>query len=406
MISLPVIKPQVIAVKVTTKAERKIRQRHPWIFEKSISKQNKQGVSGDIVIIYGQKDNKLIAVGLWDQESPIRIKILEFLKPAKLNQSWFYACITNAFEKRKVLLETDTNAYRLLFGENDKMPGFIADVYKDVLVIKLYSAIWFPFLTEILEVLKEVSKIKTIVLRFNRKLQNSHISTFGLTDGTVLSGILDNPTVIFKEHGIYFSANVIVGHKTGYFLDHRENRRRVGELSKNKNVLDVFSYAGGFSVHALAGGASSVKSIDISKQALFLAEENVKLNSYQGKHQTIAIDAFEGLQKLINKKERFDIVVIDPPAFAKQENEVEKAVQMYGRLVKHGIQLVQTDGILVMASCSSRVTKEQFYELVENTLISSGVGFTCLEKTGHDVDHPVTFPEGAYLKTGYYRIHH
>ncbi|UZO79818.1 class I SAM-dependent rRNA methyltransferase [Aquimarina sp. ERC-38] len=404
MILLPEIETNTIAVKITNKAEKKVRQRHPWIFDGSITKQNREGVSGDLAILYSQKSKKLLAVGLWDQESPIRIKLIEFLKPVRLTKEWFRNTVAKAFKKREELLQTDTNAYRLLFGENDQMPGFIADVYNRVIVIKLYSACWFPYLKDILEVLQEIPNVQTGVLRLSRKLQSYSQKNYGLIDGTILFGILDNPTIIFKEHGIQFSANVIDGHKTGYFLDHRENRRKVGILSQNKSVLDVFSYAGGFSVHALAGGAASVISIDISKQALLLAEQNASLNQHQGTHTTIAKDAFVALASLKKEQRQFDIVVIDPPAFAKKESEVIKAIQMYRRLTKLGAALVKKNGILVMASCSSRVTREVFYTEVENTLIHSGYTFTILEKTAHDTDHPITFPEGAYLKTGYYRI--
>ena len=166
----------------------------------------------------------------------------------------------------------------------------------------------------------------------------------------------------------------------------------------------MFSYAGGFSVHALAGGATSVTSIDISKQALLLAKENADLNYNKATHLTMAIDAFKGLENLIQQKNVFDIVVIDPPAFAKKESEISKAILMYKRLVTLGVQLVRTNGILVMASCSSRIANQVFYKAIEETLRISGRQFSCLEKTFHDIDHPVTFPEGAYLKTGYYQF--
>src|SRR5690606_21539908 len=184
----------------------------------------------------------------------------------------------------------NTNSYRLVFGENDGFPGFITDVYAEVMVVKLYSAIWFPYLQDILELLIEVSGCKTVVLRLSRNLQAQNY--FDLKDGMVLYGTLKNEEVVFVEHGVLFTANVIKGHKTGYFLDHRENRRRVGELAKNKTVLDVFSYAGGFSVHALAGGAEGVTSVDISKQALELATSNAALNGFVDNHYTLAGDAF------------------------------------------------------------------------------------------------------------------
>lgn len=338
-----------------------------------------------------------------DPESPIRIKLIQFGTAKTIDATWFANTIESAFQKRKSLLLTDTNSYRILFGENDYMPGFIADVYAEVLVIKLYSHIWFPYLNMIIPILIEITKVKSVVLRMSRLLQSKE-ETFGLKDGQLLYGDLENEVILFKEHGVLFSANVIHGHKTGYFLDHRHNRKRVGELSKNKAVLDVFSYAGGFSIHALVGGAKSVTSLDISQQALASAKNNAKLNVHSGTHHILVADAFEGLAKLISDKQKFDIVVIDPPSFAKRESEILRAKQSYARLAKLGVQLVASSGILVLASCSSRVTAEEFFEISENELHRSGRNFSILDRTYHDSDHPITFPEGAYLKCAYYQM--
>ncbi len=160
-------------------------------------------------------------------------------------------------------MQTATNSYRLIFGENDGLPGLIVDVYADVAVVQLHYPIWIPYLEIVLESIVSVIKPSSIVIRLNRLMQSIKNNPF--EDGQVVYGSLANEVVVFNEHGIQFSANVIKGHKTGYFLDHRENRKRVGELSKNKTVLDVFAYAGGFSVHALVGGAKMVTSVDISK---------------------------------------------------------------------------------------------------------------------------------------------
>jgi 23S rRNA (cytosine1962-C5)-methyltransferase len=215
---------------------------------------------------------------------------------------------------------------------------------------------------------------------------------------------LTNDVVEFIEHGVKFTANVIKGHKTGYFLDHRENRRRVGELSKDKTVLDVFSYAGGFSVHALANGAKEVTSLDISKQALDLARENGKLNAYSGMHKTISGDAFKEMKGLIEKGKTYDVVVIDPPSFAKQQSEIDLAKKKYAQLAELGAKLTSKNGLLVLASCSSRVLAQSFFDLNVQALNGQSRLYETLLKTKHDSDHPISFPEGAYLKCGYYRF--
>ena len=380
-----------------------VKKQHPWVFESSIVKQNKEGNAGDLAIIFDQRKNEFLACGLYDPFSPIRIKLLHVGKPVNINEIWFAEKLQQAYDLRQDLLTTDTNSYRLINGENDGLPGFIADIYKDVLVVKLYAAIWLPYLHIIIPKLITITNCSAVVMRLSRRVQQLP-ELYGLSDGMVVHGTLENEVVIFKEHGVLFSANVIHGHKTGYFLDHRENRRRVGLLSKNKTVLDVFSYAGGFSVHALANGAEEVTSIDISSHALNLAKENAKLNTVTGKHHTITIDAFEGLEQLIKQNKTFDIVVIDPPSFAKQANEVTRALKSYVKLARLGAHLVKNNGILVLASCSSRVTAEEFFEVSENAIISTGNRYKILDKTTHDLDHPITFPEGAYLKCGYYRI--
>ena len=241
-----------------------------------------------------------------------------------------------------------------------------------------------------------------MVVRLSRNVEKSGIDFF--KDGDVIHGELKNEVVFFREHGVCFSANVIYGHKTGYFLDHRDNRRRVGTLSKNKKVLDVFSYAGGFSVHALAGGAQEVTSLDISAQALAVAVENGKLNMHNGIHKTIAIDAFVGLQNLIDKKEVFDIVVIDPPSFAKSAKEIDTAKNSYARLAMLGAKLTAKNGLLILASCSSRIKAQTFFDISEQQILKTGRKFKNQDKTYHDIDHPITFEEGAYLKCGYYKL--
>jgi 23S rRNA (cytosine1962-C5)-methyltransferase len=403
IIPLPQIEPNRLAIKLTVVGERSVRNGHPWIFTDSIEKINKEGISGDIAIIFSHSKNKAIGVGLYDPDSPIRIKMLYHNGGTKLNTEFFSDKINKAFAVRVPLFETNTNSYRLIFGENDGFPGLIADVYDNVLVVKLYSTIWFPYLETILKLLIEVSQVKTVVLRLSRALQQMG-NTYGLSEGQVIYGELINEVIPFIEYGVHFSANVIKGHKTGYFLDHRENRKRVGLFSKNKTVLDVFSYAGGFSVHALANQAKVVTSVDISKQALLLALENGKLNKYSGIHKTIAGDAFEILRNLISEKKTFDVVIIDPPSFAKSKNEIDKAKMKYKQLAELGVQLTSKGGLLILASCSSRIVADSFFQINKEVLDHQSRPYILQNKTQHDIDHPVTFKEGAYLKTGYYHF--
>lgn len=399
--------PKSIAVKVKPSVEKIIRQEHPWVFDQAIVKQSAEGKSGDLAIIYGQKKNKFLALGLYDPHSPIRIKLLQYHQTAKIEPNWFRQKIEKALQARDSLLNnTDTNSYRLIHGENDGLPSLVVDVYAHILVVKLYSAIWLPYLKMLLPILQSITDCNTVVLRLSRSLQNLKEELNGLQDGQILYGELQEEEVVFKEHGLQFSANVVKGHKTGYFLDHRHNRLKIGKIAKNKKVLDVFAYAGGFSVHALGGGAIEVVSLDISKQALEMAKKNVSLNPQMdaSRHKTFAADAFEGLQKLHKQRQQFDVVVVDPPSFAKRDSERKRALNKYAQLCRLAIPLVRKGGILMMASCSSRVSSDDFFEVILQTLKASNRKFQELERTYHDVDHPIRFEEGKYLKAVYYKF--
>jgi 23S rRNA (cytosine1962-C5)-methyltransferase len=387
-----------IAFKLKSKAEKAIKQGHPWVYESAIVKQSNPGEAGDLAIMYDQRKNKVMAIGLYDPDSPIRIKVISNEGPQLIDLSFWMGKLRSALEVRRPLLESDTNSYRLVHGENDGLPSLVIDIYAEVAVCKIYSRIWIPYLDQIYAALEEVIAPKTIVLRLSRQVKELS----SLTDGEVVLGSLSNPIVVFKEHGIHFSAHVIEGHKTGYFLDHRENRRRVGKMSAGKRVLDVFSYAGGFSVHAAAGGAVAVTSIDISAKALEVAQYNISLNEHHAKHFTMAIDAFEGLEKLLHERKMYEIVIVDPPSFAKKEEEVAGALRSYKRLAKQAARLVAPKGTLILASCSSRVKAADFFEVSTQGIAQSGRTFKMLDQTYHDIDHPINFPQGAYLKCAYF----
>lgn len=393
--------PNRLAVKLKNIAEVNVKKGHPWIFSNSIERINKEGKAGDIVILFDQRKNKPFAVGLFDPYSPIRIKVLYNQGPVKIDNAFFENKIQKAYLHRKPLLEKDVNAYRLLFGENDGMPGLIVDIYNKVGVIKVYSAIWLPYLEVLLEPIAKVSGVKSLIVRWSRQLQALEMP---YKEGAVIYGELNDSLVQFTEYGVHFETDVILGHKTGFFLDHRENRYKVGQMAKEKTVLDVFSYTGGFSTHALAGGAKEVTSLDISKQALELAKQNASLNVHSGVHETIAGDAFEELARLIRQKQKYDIVIIDPPSFAKNEKEIFVAKKKYAQLAEMGLALTRSNGVLLLASCSSRITQEEFLQIHSNVFKNLRTKLTLVETTAHAVDHPIGFEEGAYLKSAYYKI--
>jgi 23S rRNA (cytosine1962-C5)-methyltransferase len=399
---LPKPAAQRIALRVAAPAERALRQGHPWVFDQSIIDQSHSGAPGDLAVIFDSKRN-FQAIGLYDPTSPIRVRILQNGKPATIDQIWFQEKIKAAANVREPLKKKDTNGYRLVHGENDGLPGLIIDRYAETLVIKLYTPAWVPHLKEVCSALSQVQPFERLILRLSRSLNKQSKYLHGLTDGMTLSGQTPESLLLFKENGLTFECDPINGQKTGFFLDQRENRERVKALSKGKSVLNVFSYTGGFSLYAADGGAKEVVSVDFSTPATEATLRNIAHNQGHpnvkaANFETIARDAFEVLAQMKDEKHRFDIVILDPPMFAQNQSQIDSALSAYSRLTKLGLGVLKPNGILVQASCSSRVDAESFFDTVHRSAKEAGRPLREMERTGHALDHPVTFKEGAYLK--------
>lgn len=398
-----------LAVRVSKDAARQIRGGHPWVFDASIVSVKPEGSAGDLAVIFDEH-RKFMAVGLYDPDSPIRVKVLHRGEPLSIDATFWRHRFEAAFGRRAALLEaSSTTGYRLVHGENDGLPGFVLDRYENTLVVKLYSAGWLPHLAEIVTVIDSLLAPTAIVLRLARNVARGE--TGWHTDGSVLLGVLPEASVIFRENGLRFEADVVHGPKTGAFLDQRDNRRRVRELSSGQRVLDVFSSAGGFTVHAAAGRATQVHSIDISQAALDATRRNLALNSERTavarcRHLVTTGDAFEALAHLTTRPERFGLVIVDPPSFASRQSQVPAALRAYARLSEMAVGLVARDGILVQCSCSSRVSTEDFVSAIRSGAHEAGAKLDITARTGHPVDHPVGFAEGAYLKAVFARVHH
>ncbi|PKR80277.1 class I SAM-dependent rRNA methyltransferase [Brumimicrobium salinarum] len=392
-----------LAIKLNKAGERAVKQGHPWVFENSIDKGPKdKAIAGSLCVIFDQRYNKPIAFGLWDAEEIIRIKIIYRANRLQLNDEFWKNQLKKAYEKRTNLIEKGVTGYRGIHGENDDFPGLILDVYANVGVLKIYSNIWKPYLETLITTIQEIYGLESLVIRFSRKIQLKN--TFNYQEGDVVGKTLTDEKVEFEEYGVKYYAYTQSGHKTGFFLDQRPNRLWVQENAKDKTVLDVFSYVGGFGIHALKGGAKSLTSVDISQQAMDVAKENLSLNNLDlSKWTPIAADAFEALETLIEKNTKFDIVIIDPPSFAKQGSEVDSASNQYERLARLGAQLVNKKGVLILGSCSSRISLTDFEEIHQDAGITQMNNWKYLHFTLHDDDHPIAFPESNYLKTIFYR---
>ncbi|HWM19518.1 MAG TPA: class I SAM-dependent rRNA methyltransferase [Ilumatobacteraceae bacterium] len=414
---LPTAGERRIAVRATPDAVRHLRAGDPWLFDGSItststgrSAGNVDGDSaatGDLAVVF-DGNRRFVAIGLWDPGSPIRVKALHHGEPRPIDETFWRERISTALERRSTLAaDPDTNAYRCVHGENDRLPSLVVDRYDRSLVVKLYSAIWFPHLAAVIPTLCDALDPERVVLRLSRAVGKGE--TFGLADGTTIVGPPSDGPVRFRERGLTLEADIVRGNKTGHFLDQRDNRALVRSMASGARVLDVFASTGGFSVAAAAGGATSVDLVDVSGPALRTAERNLAHNRFIAAVRACRVhtstgDAFVEMERLRRREQRFDLVVVDPPSFAQRQADVPNALRSYARLTKSAVGLVEAGGALVQSSCSSRVTDDDFFTTVHEAAASAGVELSEIRRTGHPVDHPIGFEHGAYLKTLYARV--
>lgn len=391
-----------MAVRLTSDALRQVRHGHPWVYDESIVAVNHEGgAPGDLAVVF-DADRKFAAIGLWDPTSPIRIKLLHHGRPAVVDRAFWADRLRTAMNLRRPLTDdAGTTGYRVLNGENDGTPGLVLDRYDRTLVMKLYSAAWVPHLADLVPVIDELFHPEALVLRLARNLPAEHLH--GLEEGDALLGTSPTEPVLFLERGLVFEADVVHGQKTGHFLDQRDNRTIVGSRAEGARVLDVFASTGGFTVHAAAGGATSVTAIDLSAPTLAVAARNLAHNAQRPQVAacdvtTVVGDAFDEMERLLTARRRFDIVVIDPPSFAQRQHEKDRALRAYERLTALGVRLVTRGGLFVQCSCSSRVPADEFFTAVTHAAARVGRPLDQVRRTGHPIDHPVTFPEGEYLK--------
>ncbi|TDJ52642.1 MAG: class I SAM-dependent rRNA methyltransferase [Nitrospina sp.] len=393
-----------IKIKISKRHQNKIRKGFPWVYYYQLSQRNITGRPGDLGVIYDSA-NRFLAIGLFDPFSDIRLRILQTRNPCEIDEHFFRERLQADLALREPLQSQETTAYRMVNGENDGFPGMVVDRYNDTLVIKVYTSAWFPYLPMLVSLLREESgSCQRVLLKLSRHVER--VSEGSFKDNQMLFGAAPAGPVRFKENGLLFEADLIHGQKTGFFLDQRENRQQVRERAQGRSVLNVFSYTGAFSVYARAGGAESVLEIDVNTQAQAAALKNWKLNFGTGEIQEnrfrqVRGDAFEQLASLNRQGKQFDLVILDPPAFANRKQNKANALQAYLRLAKAGAQCTRDGGLLLAASCSSQVRADEFYRAVDLGIRATGRSYQKLLKTGHPLDHPVTFREGAYLKAIY-----
>jgi len=420
-----------LRLRITAAAEKQVRAGHPWVFADSVREQNRSGVAGELGVVFDRAD-KFLAVGFFDPDSPIRLRVLHVGKPLAIDAAFWRARLETALAKREGLFDDNTTGYRVINGESDGWPGWVLDRYDTTLVLKVYTMAWLSRLEKIIELVVERMEPERVVLRLSRNVQAAVVSRITLPqpsplppgegelpsassrnwrDGEMMfqkqAGSEIGAPIVFRESGLCFEAEVWRGQKTGFFLDQRENRRLVESLARGRTVLNAFSFSGGFSVYAARGGAKSVADLDISKHALESAQRNFQLNWPQPAtlacpREPIQADAFVWLAG--NAKRKFDLIVLDPPSLAKRETERAGAIRAYMKLAESGIKHLAAGGVLVACSCSAHVTAEEFFNAVRAAARSSGRPFSELRTTRHAPDHHAGFAEAEYLKGIYLRF--
>lgn len=369
-----------------------IERRHPWIFSGALKKMPEDVADGQVVAVLDSRGNEL-AKGHFNHGS-IAVRVLTFENEA-IDQAFFTKRITNAVALRKLLnlFRTDNSICRLIHGEGDELPGLVVDFYGGVAVIQCHSFGMYQQIDLIVEALK--SALPNELIAIYNKSSDTLPKREQIIDG-YLFGTCETPHIAL-ENGVKYNIDWINGQKTGFFIDQRENRALLAKYSRDKKILNTFCYSGGFSLAALKNCANEVHSLDSSKKAIELTDNNILLNELVDKHTSIVADAMVYIRET---GEDFDIVILDPPAFAKHRDKRHQAVQGYKRLNAMAMSHIRPGGLLMTYSCSQVVDKSLFTHTIIAAAIESGRSVRILEQLHQPADHPINafHPEGEYLK--------
>ena len=371
--------------------ERTISNRHPWVFSGAIAADEGPEDAAIADLVSG-RSGELIASGFYSAHSQIRLRAMTFGEP--FTEQLLRHRIIASIDRRDALGQR-SDAYRLIHAEGDGISGLVVDKYGSSLVCEITSAGLEKLREAIIALLKERTGATTIILK--NKLPARRLEKISMTDE-----ILGEPVqeIDVRENGLHFCVSLTAGQKTGFFLDQRENRNRVRELARDASVLNLFSYSGGFGVNAAAGGASSVEEVDISETAMTLARENHRLNGSAANVTFTVSDAFAHARELVAAGRLYDIVVCDPPAFARNRGDVDRAARGYKDINMQAMKLVRPGGLLMTFSCSGHIDSTLFQQILFAAALDSRREARMLDRLGAGIDHPVSLycPETEYLK--------
>jgi 23S rRNA (cytosine1962-C5)-methyltransferase len=386
------------SVTLKKSADSFIKRKHPWIFSGAVEKVEGNPSNGQTVQIF-TSDKKLIGLGSFSPASQIRVRVWSFDPEEKIDGEFFRKRISLAnLLKEKIIDTSKTNTYRIINSESDGLPGLIVDCYADFLVCQFLSAGAEFYKKMIIEVLDDMFKPLGIFERSDVEVRTKE----GLqpTQG-LLKGKIPDDLIQVLENGFKFLVDIKGGHKTGFYLDQRDNRALVSEFAKGMNVLNCFSYTGGFSVYALAAGANKVTQIEASSSAIELSSKNIELNNIDTSLiENINGDVFEVLRKFRDERKSFDLIILDPPKFAESSSQIQKASRGYKDINLLAMKLLNPGGVLFTFSCSGHISPELFQKIVADAALDSGREVKLIKQLTQSSDHPVAlnFPEGLYLK--------
>ena len=379
-------------------ADSFIKRKHPWIFSGAIEKVDGNPSNGETVQIF--TSNKiLVGYGSYSPSSQIRVRVWSFNPEEKIESDFFRRKISLASEIRKQILDTSkTNAYRIINAESDGLPGLIVDRYSEYLVCQFLSAGAEFNKNLIIEILDDVFNPAGIYERSDVEVRTREALQ---PARGVLKGKDPDELIKVEENGFRFLVDLKNGHKTGFYLDQRDNRELILQFAKEKTVLNCFSYTGGFSVYALASGAKSVTQIDTSSSALELANKNIELNGLNiSCVENINGDVFNVLRKFRDERKTFDLIILDPPKFAESASQIQQASRGYKDINLLAMKLLNPGGIIFTFSCSGHISQELFQKIIAGAALDSDREVKIIKQLTQAADHPVAlnFPEGLYLK--------
>ncbi|GIV97282.1 MAG: SAM-dependent methyltransferase [Herpetosiphonaceae bacterium] len=373
----------------------RLRAGHPWIYRDHVP----AGLNYPSGTWLRLRCGGWSGYGLWDAQSPIAIRV--FSQRQIPDARWVYERVQAAWLLREPVRNSKTTAYRWLFGEADWLPGLTVDLYGHYAVLQTYAESVDVLVPWVVEALRRITPLRGILRRSQASLQEVEDHQRADQKAHVLWGGAPPADLVVLEHGLKFRANLFAGQKTGLFLDHRENRRYLENYCAGRRVLNCFSYTGAFSVYAARGGAAEVTSVDIAPASAEEARANVRLNGLDPqRHHFLVEDVFDLLGRYAQQGLQFDLIILDPPSFARGKRHVHAAVRAYTRLNQLALRCLPPGGLLATASCTSQVSPEMFRELLAEAAAGAGCRLRIVHDAGQPVDHPVPahFLEGRYLK--------